>query len=460
MKFWTLSTLCTASLLILSGCTPSPTPSKEATIDSSLPMVNLTQNGIITDMKTVAFEWNSVRDPRVKGIYVYKQNLSSDEEGQLEQYVTIENRFQTHYLDKNVEPNQKYNYAFQTFSKDAQGAQSKLVTVKTLPVLASVSWIHSITGMPRSAKIIWRPHPNNRINAYQIERKTLEDEDWSKLDTIQGRLNAEYIDTDLHDNYVYMYRIRSLTYDGIVSAPSQSVKVVTKALPATILNIKTTRNLPKKIQLNWDASTQKDFAFYHVYKSEKLDGSYDLVAKLHDNTFVDEIKEDGKSYFYRVSVIDKDGLESEHEKNSIQGMTLIKPSAPAIVKATLIGSDIELQWSKIDKRSATYSIQRTQKKGWFETINQDFVGIKSQYFNDKNVEADSVYTYRVYSVDKDGITSEPSIAVKIETPESKEIKAAPVQKTQKTEQRVKINPRNDTTQEIISPMENLDLNEI
>jgi len=459
MKFWTLTTSCTVFLLILSGCGTSPTPPKELKIDSSLPMVKLTQNGVIADMKTVAFEWNSIKDPRVEGIYVYKENFTPEDGSVFEEYANITNRFQTHYLDQNVEPDSKYNYKFRTYSKDTYGVESKIAHVTTLPLLSSVSWIHSITGMPRSAKIIWRPHSSHRVNAYIIERKTLEDEQWEEIDTVKGRLNAEYIDEGLDDNYVYIYRIKAVTYDGIVSVPGEGVKVVTKALPRAVVNIKTTNNLAKKIKIDWDASTQSDFELYHVYRSSSIDGSYDLVAKLHNShSFTDVIDEDGKSFFYRVSVIDKDGLESEHEKNSIHGMTLPKPSAPAIVEAELKASSIELMWSKADSRARTYIVEKTQTKGWFDTTSETYEGISSQHFIDKNILPSSKYYYTVYSVDKDGVKSDPSIEVKIETLESTEIEHAPVSK--KIQKEVKIAPKSDTTQEVISPMENLDLNEI
>jgi uncharacterized protein len=457
MKLWTLSTLCAASLLIISGCATTPKPTEEVKVDSTLPMVKLTQNGVIVDMKTVAFEWNSVNDPRVEGVYVYKQSFNPEKESALEYYATINNRFQTHYLDQNVEPDTKYNYSFRTFSKDAEGVESKVVAVNTLPVLTSVSWIHSITGMPRSAKIIWRPHSNNRVKSYIIERKTLEDEKWDEIGTIKGRLNAEYIDQELKDNYVYMYRIRAHTYDGITSTPSEIVKVVTKALPQTITNIHATKNLPKKIKLEWDPSTEEDFERYYVYRSESVDGSYTLVAKLYNNRFVDVLEEDGKSYFYRVSAVDKDGLESEHERSSIQGMSLIRPNAPAIVEAKLVGSNIEIVWSKIDNRTTSYVVAKTHQRGWFDKTREDYEGITTQRFIDKNVVANSKYSYVVYSVDKNGIKSKPSIEVKIETPESNEIESAPVQKAQKE---VKSVPKSAKTEEILSPIEDIDINEL
>ena len=71
MKLWTLSTFCAASLLVLSGCGGvTPKPKEEVVIDSTLPMVTLTKNGTVVDMKAIAFEWKSITDHRVKGIYI------------------------------------------------------------------------------------------------------------------------------------------------------------------------------------------------------------------------------------------------------------------------------------------------------------------------------------------------------------------------------------------------------
>ncbi|RLA79915.1 MAG: hypothetical protein DRG78_11965 [Epsilonproteobacteria bacterium] len=459
MKLWTLSTFCAASLLVLSGCGgATPKPKEEVVIDNTLPMVTLTKNGTVVDMNAIAFEWKSITDPRVKGIYIYKKNPDTkDTKSDLEYYKTIPSRFTTHYVDTNVVPDTKYSYAFKTFAKDSEGVKSRVIVLNSLPVLESVSWIHSITDMPRSAKIIWRPHSNQKVKSYIIERKTLEDEKWSKLAVIDGRLNAEFIDLDLNDNFVYHYRVRVHTYDDITSSPSKIVKVITKALPKGISKITTTKNLPKKIKVSWEKSKAKDFGLYYVYRSESVDGSYDLVATLHNNKFEDKIDEDGKSYFYRVSVVDKDGLESKHEKLSIQGMTLPKPETPDVVKANEVGKNIEITWSSNDKRIETFTVTKTHKKSWIDTTSEDFEGIKGNKFIDREVLADSEYTYIVYGVDKYGIKSEPSIEIKIKTKESdkiipakkeaqKEIVDAPVQEA-------------DTT-ETISPVQDLDLNEI
>jgi len=414
MKLWTLTTFYTVSILILSGCIGNPTPNKEPTIDSTLPVVELTEHGIALDSNAIAFEWKAIKDQRVKGIFVYKTLLKESQIGK-EYYDTIKSRFITHYVDSNVLPDTKYSYYFKTFSDDAESIKSDIKVINSLPVLESVSWIHSIQNMPRTAKIIWRPHTNEKVKTYLIERKTLENDKWEVIKKVTKRLSAEYIDTDLKDKHVYKYRIRVLTYDGITSTPSQIVKVVTKALPKEINTITATRDLPKKIKLTWDKTQAKDFSHYNLYRSSSVDSSYEVIAKLKNNSFVDKCNEDAKQYFYRVSVVDKDGLESLYKKKSIQGLTLSKPNAPALVEVKYVDDKVSILWSKVDSRTKSYVLSKRTKKGWFDEIIEEFDGIKAQKFIDDKVKPNGIYYYKVYAVDKNGIKSEPSIEIEFKS---------------------------------------------
>jgi len=456
MKLWILSSSLTASLLILSGCgTPTPASKESVVIDKTLPSLSLTKHGIITEMKSVAFEWQTIKDPRVAGIYVYKRVPHADSASKLEYYKTIPSRYHTHFLDMEVSPDTSYTYAFKTFSKESEGERGREIHLKTLPVLDSVAWIYSITGMPRTAKIIWRPHENQKVKSYIVERKTLEDDKWEKIATLQGRLNAEFIDEELKDNYVYKYRLRAVTYDNIVSNPSNIVKIVTKALPAAVENIKASTSLPHRVTLSWSASKEKDFHQYYLYRATNIKGPYTLIAKLYNNKFVDNIEENGKSYFYRVSSVDKDGLESKHEKNSIQGMTLAPPSAPVITTAKQKGDTIELNWKDSGSRAVSYIVNQKQKKGWFDESVEEYEGIKSLQFVTKNIEADSTYTYSVYAVDRNGIKSDASVSVKVVTPESTEILQAPKEEEKSAHQASQ--PVEVEAKDVIAPAEDLDL---
>jgi len=423
-------------------------------------MVTLTKNGVIRDMKTIAFEWKSIQDPRVNAIYIYKQDLSDKEAKGLTFYKGISNRFQTHFVDNANETNKKYKYAFKVASNDAEGELSKVFTVDTLPVLRSVAWIHSIAGLPRMAKIIWRPHSSERVQSYIIERKSYDEDEWDEIAKLDGRLNAEYIDKGLKDNHVYLYRVRVETFDGVLSTPSDIVKTVTKALPLSVTQISATKDLPKKITIRWEESKAEDFDRYYLYRAKSSDGHYELIAKLYNNIFTDNIKEDGESYFYRVSVVDKDGLESKHDKNSAMGMTLAKPLAPTFFEAKLDSGVVKLTWKKNDPRVKSYIIVRVAKDGWFKEDVKRYKNIQENFFIDKNIKPDMKYSYTVYGLDDNAIVSNASLDAVIATPEANGIVDAPKDKQVEQSVKPKVEKKAAQTQEVISPATDLDLNEI
>lgn len=414
MKLWTLTTFLTVSILTFSGCVGTM-PKPKAVVDSTLPVITLTKHGVFTDMKAVGFEWSSVMaDARVEGINVYKKEVNSKDKVN-KFYDTIENRFVTHYLDSNVKPQTEYSYIFKTYTKNSESISSREVLAKTLPVLESVSWIHVLQEMPRSAKILWRPHTNQIVENYIIERKTLADDKWKELTVVEGRLNAEYIDMELQDSHVYKYRIRSLTYNDILSEPSKEVKVVTKALPASVENIFASTDLAKKIILRWEKTRIKDFATYNVYRATSIDGSYNLVKSTKDTEFIDNIDEDAQDYFYRVSVVDKDTLESKNDEKSIHGKTLPRPVMPSLVGVKMVGNNLEINWKSTDPRVKSFVVEKVRKKSWIDSQTEEFVGVSGKIFVDTNIEPKTTYYYKVYSVDAFSIRSVASMEVKYTT---------------------------------------------
>jgi len=418
MKLWILITLSTALPLLFSGCGVSPEPKKELKVDTTLPIIKLTQNGIYPDINAIAFEWESLNNPLVKGINIYKQS---------KYYETINNRFATHYVDTNVEPSTQYRYSFKTFSKDAESKFSAVIKVKSLDILDSVTWIHSITGMPRSAKILWRPHTNEKVKSYIIQRKTLLEKSYQDIARVEGRLNAEFIDKNLEDNTQYQYRIRVVTYDNLISKPSSSVSVITRELPAEVTNIQTSKMLPKKIVLHWDSSKSKYFNIYHLYRADSIDGNYKLIAKLYNNKFIDNIGEDGKEFFYEVSAVDSDGLESAYNENPVIGKTISKPKTPNIIVAKFYNHKIEIEWNNIDKRTQKYRVIRIEKEGWFDKTEKIFDNITTTTFMDTDIKVGNSYFYKIVAIDKDLVISKYSKEVEVKVLAKKQVKKVVIQ---------------------------------
>ena len=94
------------------------------------------------------------------------------------------------------------------------------------------------------------------------------------------------------------------------------------------------------------------------------------------------IKEDSQKRFYRVSVVDVDGLESKHAKHTVMGMTLGKPKAPVSVEATLLDSKVELSWSNVDERVEYFVIKKVEQEGWLSSVTTHI----------KNINACLLYT--------------------------------------------------------------------
>ena len=417
-------TLLTASVLLISGCSlKNVTEPKKPKIDETLEVVDSSSIRSIADINAIAFEWRKVDDPRVVGYHFYRANLQEDG-GKLKQIDTIKNRYTTHYVDSDLEPNTKYVYKISSATKgESESRTTNDYVVSTLPLMEGVSFIQAISNLPRQIKIIWRPHANERVESYKIERTSPSTSEWEELDSVDGRLQAEYIDMDLKDNVIYQYRVTALTFDGLESMPSQIVQAQTKPLPEGVNSVTATRDLPRKIALTWQASSASDIIKYNIYKSSDDTTGFSLLHSVNANTFEyeDFINEDGKAYFYKIRAVDKDGLESSEHINAIMGTTLAKLAKPIITLAQIQGQKAILNWQPGDNRAVSYTVYKTIKEGFFKIKTLKFQNIQALRFEDIDIVRGVEYNYAIQAVDKNGIASEITSKTELVLPKLKEM---------------------------------------
>ena len=396
-------------LILMTGCSVNTlTKPKKPKIDETLEVVDSNSIRTIQGVNSIAFEWQKVDDQRVIGYNLYRANLNA-ESSKMQQVGFIENRYATHYLDEDLEPNTKYAYYFSSATKS--GVESKTTNtfnVSTLPRPEAVAFIQAISNLPRQIKIIWRPHSNESIEYYKVFRSTPLEPEWDRLKTIDGRLQAEFIDDDLKDNVVYLYKVVAYTYDDIPSLDSKIVRAQTKALPAGVQGLSATKDLPRKIVLNWQASPSMDIVRQFVYRSSSPDGSFTKIKALNNSTFTfeDFINEDGKKYFYKVRTLDKDGLESSDNINPSMGITLPKLNKPILTLAQIQGEKAILNWQPGDNRAAYYNVYKSIKESFFKTRKERYTNITALRFEDKDIVRGVEYKYSIEAVDENGIVSE------------------------------------------------------
>jgi fibronectin type 3 domain-containing protein len=395
-------------VIVISGCQQNLITPDKPKIDVTLPMVETASIKSISDITSIALEWKKIDIPNAAGYYIIRADMQED--GKFKRIATVKNKFITHFLDQNLLANSKYGYKIALLTnKGFESQASDTVIASTLPNLESVSLIESISDLPRQIKILWRPHTSPRIAEYVIEKTSITQAKWKKIATIENRLNVEYIDENLGDNEIFMYRISAITFDGIVSNFSQITSATTKSLPGQIKQLAATTELPKKIQLSWSKSETPDVISYYIYRASSASGSYSKIykARLDDNRFDDMISEDGKIYFYKITTLDKDNLESKvSEVIPVMGSTLSKPKMPKITLAMIEGNKMVLNWLALDDRTVSYNIYKISKDNWITSKEILIPNVTGLRFEDTDVVRGVEYGYKLQAIDKNGLLSE------------------------------------------------------
>ena len=397
-------------MVVIGGCAGKNISSKRAKVAPNLPQV--TSIKTLTELTSVGFEWKMVSSAKIEGYHLYR--VESGKGQKLKRVATIADRYSSHYVDTNLKPGCEYVYQMSTYDKDGlESRQSKPIRVRTKPIPKSVSFIRAIANLPKRVKLIWRPHENPLVSAYIIERSVIrEPYEWKKITTVENRLSAEYIDKDLKDGEVYIYRIRVKLCNGLISKPSDAVKAITKPLPLPPESLQVTIDRPKKIHLEWQPSPTKDVVYYKVYRSPFTSAFYVYRAKTDKIFYDDIVDEDGKIYYYKVTAVDKDGLESPMPKTPAMGSTLPKPATPTIIEASVIDHYAILQWKSNDSRTKSFIVIRNHWDGLVKK-RREFINISKNSFTDNMMQPGVKYIYQVVAVDRYGIRSKPSEPVEL-----------------------------------------------
>lgn len=384
--------------VVISGCVSPSTPTQ---VNASLPTIQNLKT--ISDMTEIGFEWTPTPSPEVAGYYLYRSN-PNENNGKMKVVADIKDRFASHHVDSNLAPETTYLYEMRTYNANKQISNSGvMISASTKALMDSVPFVRALTNLPERVKLIWRPHPDLRVASYIVEKADIGKENWRQIAEVKGRLNAEYIDDSVKSGRAYKYRVFVKTSTGTVSKPSAIVDSTTKPLPSTVTNIQASNNTPKKIILTWDSVASDDFGYYKIYSASNKFLPYTYLAKTKTNSYEDLINENGATRYYKITIVDKDGLESKRPEEAVAGSTLAAMEAPVVTSIVADSSAVKLQWSSSEKARSYTVIREGSDSG-----EQKFTNITGNEFIDTNVAYGLKYTYRVIAVDEYGINSDES----------------------------------------------------
>lgn len=394
--------------LLLSACVNLRVP-LQAEPNSGLPAIKNVRT--INDVTSIGLEWDLANDSNVYG-FVIAQEISKDT---LKVLDILRNPFATHYYISNLKPETNYTFYLYTIGADDSHSSPKILKLKT-SFIDPVDKVFTSQNLPKQIKVFWTPHENPSIQSYVIERKE-RDGTYTEIAQVSNRLYVEYFDTNLKDNQNYQYRVLARNSKGALSRPSKPSQGLTRTRPPVINIIHATKDEPKSITINFTPPIDLKYPakIYKIYASNNANGSFYEIGRTSTKTFTESDLGDNKQRFYKVSIVDEDGLEGDLALNPARGRTLPKPPTPIIMQSFVKDRIVTVTW-KINSPDPSRNYNFTVCKSISNQPTQKcFEDVAKTGFIDKDVLPGVTYVYTIYSNDVQAKTrSAPSQNIRLE----------------------------------------------
>lgn len=204
--------------------------------------------------------------------------------------------------------------------RDQAAGFSNLVAVRVYPVPTPIAQLS--TRVTESAiELRWLAPtrttsgtPLEGVAGYHIYRSSTSAPD--SFVRIGTAPTARYDDPNFRFGETYYYRVRTLAQFGTDTVESDD-SALASLTPRDVFPPPTPANLVAvagrgRVDLTWDASGAADLAGYFVYRSEQPGAGYQRLtpAALSVQSFADTNVTAGKTYYYSVTAVDRDGNES------------------------------------------------------------------------------------------------------------------------------------------------------
>jgi len=193
----------------------------------------------------------------------------------------------------------QYTYRIVTVNEvGSYSTPSECCVVTTFPPPAPVSKFTGISGAVRCAPLHWNPSPEKDVVAYQLYCARGDEKEFQNLTLIKGRDSVNYIDGggnpgDLEDEGLYLYQIKAVNAVGAESAASETVRIVTRAVPPVIKGVSAESGMPREVLVKWNLSEDTSVVGYEIWRSLQNSDEWQQI-KLIENTEVSRYLDRGE----------------------------------------------------------------------------------------------------------------------------------------------------------------------
>ena len=218
----------------------------------------------------------------------------------------------------------------------------------------------------------------------------------------------------------FLFAVRTLTRGfrrrPIESELSNLVSIRLLHVPAPVNGLQA-RVTERAIELSWTLP-ESEVTSYRIYrKGPDATGAFLLRNESRSAAWQDAEFQFGKSYFYKVTALVKEG-NSVAESDDSEAMEVtprdtFPPATPKDLTAIYTSQGVELLWTANTEADLDgYNLYRREAAGTFHKLNAELV--RTPIFRDASAVEGQSYIYRVTVVDLAGNESSPSEEVAVE----------------------------------------------
>ena len=184
---------------------------------------------------------------------------------------------------------------------------------------------------------------------FRIYRSTNSTGPYTKIAEITGN-TFEYDDENVVAGQIYYYCLATVdTETGLESSWTLPVSCVASGqLPPSVPSGLTVTDNNGLVALDWQDSQAGDnpLSYYNVWRS--LNGTdYNIIATTSESQYVDFAVTPGQTYYYYISTVDTEGLESDHcapVSTTVAGVII---SAPTNLQGISGADAVKLTWDAV-----------------------------------------------------------------------------------------------------------------
>ena len=298
----------------------------------------------------------------------------------------------TSYVNTGASTGTTYYYRVKAVNRNGMASgYSNIVSGKAkaaAPAAPSVTAGNSSTGKPR---LTWKAVSG--AVSYRIYRSESRGTGYSLLGTTSS---TSYTNTGAAAGKTYYYRVKAVNRDGMASGYSNIVSGKAKAAAPAAPSVTAGNSSTGKPRLTWKAVSGA--VSYRIYRSESRGTGYSLLGTTSSTSYTNTGAAAGKTYYYRVKAVNRDGMASGYS-NIVSGKATLPAPVLNIGLSVSSGKPV-LAWDAVPG-ATSYRIYRSTSRGTGYSL---LATTTSTSYVNTSAAKGTTYYYRVKACNAAGLS--------------------------------------------------------